>query len=621
MKHIYRYTVLLLFLCLMGTEQAIAQYNKHAVPCNAVRSDQGPVLLAGRRPMNISIGDCDFPDPPGGGDDDGTGKTEEPFEYDINFGNINELIYLESLLSALTDRIESEWLSEQEETFRKEINDMFNKNHLNFKDAQKDFFQRFENDAYKFDEAVRAEHDHWKDEAWRKDNTQKTYTTELYHAGEWEGLYDWCKDWEGADCNKFGSKRIQGRYFRDIVTKSQLDHYQGLADDDFADMEFNAALERSWATGITRMEQDGGFLDGVINARIGHYGDMGRRERVFLMTNYILTYNHTRYAPMATPSPNYNIPPYWDDRTILAEGKKFAPAPNIEALVFSDDYIRDRRTNCERGNASVPPRYGGGQEDCDAVVDDLMDIRERVINGHIAEEIDDLSILNQVDNPCVSDMIEHLKDVNTPLKNSINEIFGSENSAYNLRYVNVDSIIVFADGSRGAAETDWEVDYSGKITSVEIRFENQYLEQATDLGIFTTILHENMHAIMMYQLDRAGVSFGQNGGNYETLAEIWSRYVGEIRRGKDENRKLINYYQHEVMSELVEEMAPIILEYGLLKGYDIDSFKAEVIAWSGLTGTTAFEEFEENDAGQYEFLIDSENNYTEGWSIGTKCEN
>ncbi len=620
MKHIYRYTFLLLFLCLMGTEQAIAQYNKHAVPCNAVRSDQGSVLLAGRRPMNISIGDCDFPDPPGGGDDDGTGKTEEPFEYDINFGNINELIYLESLLSALTDRIESEWLSEQEETFRKEINDMFNKNHLNFKDAQKDFFQRFENDAYKFDEAVRAEHDHWKDEAWRKDNTQKTYTTELYHAGEWEGLYDWCKDWEGADCNKFGSKRIQGRYFRDIVTKSQLDHYQGLADDDFADMEFNAALERSWATGITRMEQDGGFLDGVINARIGHYGDMGRRERVFLMTNYILTYNHTRYAPMATPSPNYNIPPYWDDRTILAEGKKFAPAPNIEALVFSDDYIRDRRTNCERGNASVPPRYGGGQEDCDAVVDDLMDIRETVIREHINESVvEDLQIKNQITRPCVAEIVNDVNTMDNEVALAMYEAFEMKATAYDLVYTN--KPLPETPEGIPLGRTIPTAGYNDRIDGMEIVLNENILHMMSDIAIFSVVLHENMHALMYYQLDKGADGFMFQDNEFLTVtADQWSRAVALKNSDNQIGTEELNFAMHEIISELVDYSAVVLRNYADQKGYYVGELQSEAIVWMGLKDSIAWSELEEEERRRYQELFTYDLIGFEALSIGKKCD-
>ncbi len=621
MKTLYTILTITTLLCLSAPETAQAQYHEQGMPCNMLKAEDS-LKLAGRPPMQINIGDCtdlDDPNPGGGGEED---KTEDPpFEYDIDFNNIGELLYLEGLLAAIADREEQRWLDEQEETFRNEINEIFDTHHSTFKAAQEAFFREFESETLGFERTASDEAYQHRQIAERMDTDQEVVTTELYHMEEWKGLWEFCKDWEGADCDKFGSKTVQGTRLRDIATQHQFNQLLGQAETDFAELEFDAAQERAWADGIWNMVHDGSYYESIIRARMSQYDNLSRRDRVFLMTNYILTYNYPSNAPMATPTFISDLPSYWHSETLFGLGKEMAPTPSIEALVFYPGYIEDSYNDCQSGRPKNDRGIHLGPDYCTPARTEHEAIRERVLEEHINEVAEDLSVINEVDNPCVSDMIDYLKDVNTPLKTTINEIFGSENSVYNLIYKNVDEIAIFEDGSVGVAETDALLDYNGRITKIEIRLDNNFIETATDIGIFTTLLHENLHAIMEYQLDQKSVNLEESSSNYRSLASFWSHYVAEIRRGEDGNRRHISYYMHEVMAELIEPMAELILEFGLSKNYDIDIGDAEAIAWSGLKGTEAYEEIEEEIRRIYSSFIESEREYFEILSIGKKCEN
>ena len=217
-------------------------------------------------------------------------------------------------------------------------------------------------------------------------------------------------------------------------------------------------------------------------------------------------------------------------------------------------------------------------------------------------------------------MIDDMGDLDAGLQFTVKEMFGDEDSDYDLTYRNVDELIVFADGSRGEAETDWEVDANGKIISIEIRFDDLFLENATDVAIFTTILHENMHATMFYQLNQADVPINSDSDNYLILAEIWSNYVAEIRLGEGEDRSRIAQYQHEVISELIDKMFPLVKQFAIDKGYNINDTQAEAICWVGLAGTTAYDELEDSLKETYDRIILDEFDYFDVLAIGKKCD-
>ncbi len=383
MKTLYTILTITILLCLSLPETAQAQYHEQGMPCNMLKAEDS-LKLAGRPPMQINIGDCtdlDDPNPGGGGEED---KTEDPpFEYDIDFNNIGELLYLAALLEAAANEAEQRWLDEQEETFRNEINEMFDTHHSTFKAAQEAFFREFESETLGFERTASDEAYQHRQIADRMDTDQEVVTTELYHMEEWKDLWEFCKDWEGADCDKFGSKTVQGTRLRDIATQHQFDQLLGQAETDFAELEFDAAQERAWADGIWNMVHDGSYYESIIRARMSQYDNLSRRDRVFLMTNYILTYNYPGNAPMATPTFISDLPSYWHSETLFGLGKEMAPTPSIEALVFYPDYIEDSYNDCQSGRPKNDRGVYLGPDNCTPRRTELEELKESITWEHI----------------------------------------------------------------------------------------------------------------------------------------------------------------------------------------------------------------------------------------------
>ncbi len=379
MKHIYRYTFLLLFLCLMGTEQAIAQYNKHAVPCNAVRSDQGPVLLAGRRPMNISIGDCDFPDPPGGGDDDAGKDEDQPVNFEITFQNMQVLLQMDAVLAAVTERREREWLNKQEDHFRKEINRSFSKNFTSFKAAQEHFFEYYQRNMRRVNNEIGDIGNSHANKADEYDEQQKQYTVEMLDVGAWKGMKESCAPQGIIDCGDFGRKVIQGKRLENVQTDAAVDDLMDAVLADFSKKEVDAATELQIAQGVFDLRYNDKFLNEMVDNQMDHYEDQGLRTRVYLMTAYIVQYYNRFSGVLNIPTTPHELPLFWSSQSILEKGTQNLGLLEDEARIFEPLFFEKEAERCN---------YGTSPSSCFNQLERLSELRDRIIQEHIDEFVD-----------------------------------------------------------------------------------------------------------------------------------------------------------------------------------------------------------------------------------------
>ncbi|MEO6837661.1 MAG: hypothetical protein ABI261_02925 [Ginsengibacter sp.] len=110
--------------------------------------------------------------------------------------------------------------------------------------------------------------------------------------------------------------------------------------------------------------------------------------------------------------------------------------------------------------------------------------------------------------------------------------------------------------------------------TINITIDSNYSKQATDIAILTTIIHESFHAYYVYlfndpstrekAIEEFGQQFGTDGGA-----------------------------QHDYMvTTYINSIASYLQEYCVFKGYNISR---DYLAWSGLTGTAAFQRLSYND--------------------------
>jgi uncharacterized protein YneF (UPF0154 family) len=159
--------------------------------------------------------------------------------------------------------------------------------------------------------------------------------------------------------------------------------------------------------------------------------------------------------------------------------------------------------------------------------------------------------------------------------------------------------------SQPLGETTYDFDSNVNLTDINITFHTQLIEQSTDLGIFVTALHENLHALIATYLENNEIY--PDGGIFDstnanaTLSALVVLYAERkaailIDENENFNTSLTTWLQHEIIAELVSIMKDEIKLYGESKGYVIDDFIYECLAWTGLQGTDAFSEYTEDDS-------------------------
>ncbi len=227
-------------------------------------------------------------------------------------------------------------------------------------------------------------------------------------------------------------------------------------------------------------------------------------------------------------------------------------------------------------------------------------------------------IINEIDDPCVTEIINTVNSINNDVGEGMLEAFGGDDSFVNLTYKNGNLI---QNGGTVLARTDFTSDANGVLSSITITLSNNYIATATDISIFKTVVHENIHAYMFYQLATAGITVDNPNGDLSILADEWSQYVAQRELGipHDQTNVDLQTQQHEAMSDLVTDIGKMIKDYATSKGYDIDDFTAEALAWSGLQETVGWSLLDNEIRETYEDIIDYESTGFEILAVGEPC--
>lgn len=314
----------------------------------------------------------------------------KPFEFDINFRNLNELFRLEAEKSAEAEKAYAKWLVNQRSVLLKEINKQLGKRHTNFNTAKNDFFRDYEKNKRRVESAASTESWKLSQKAKVLNEQQKPFTTELYLIKEWQKSKLWCNAYGSNNgdkiCNFLSTTKVRGKVLGNIGTTSLNQLYNNSLND-FSSREFQSAQNQAWSTGIRRIINDHSLLNTMVNNRIKNFDNIRNTEtQVYLMINYLSGY-YSSQSPLVyqikLPHPKYKIPSFWDGRTIVAIGKKRAPIVDERAAVFNPDYITNKFNGCvqqlQLGAQGISIGY------CHKTKDNLILLREKVIQEHINE--------------------------------------------------------------------------------------------------------------------------------------------------------------------------------------------------------------------------------------------
>ena len=152
---------------------------------------------------------------------------------------------------------------------------------------------------------------------------------------------------------------------------------------------------------------------------------------------------------------------------------------------------------------------------------------EALRNGLNVDFID--RIINEIDKPCQANIVNEAKESDSNITELLNITFGG-NIEFPLIYRN-ELLPTNADGTTPLARTNYSWGNNNSISDIEIIFNNKFLDKGTDIAIFSTTLHENVHAILIQLVDKGVITTSNQNLDYIILAEEWAKIEADRRLG------------------------------------------------------------------------------------------
>jgi hypothetical protein len=113
-----------------------------------------------------------------------------------------------------------------------------------------------------------------------------------------------------------------------------------------------------------------------------------------------------------------------------------------------------------------------------------------------------------------------------------------------------------------------------------IKLRDSFLTSGTDLAIASTVIHENVHAILYYFRYTDYIYTMFENPTYQNLLDA---YISKLIALGHQPAFYTGNQQHDFMAEIVGYMATTIKAYGESKGYNLPNSYYNAMAWQGLT--------------------------------------
>ncbi|MDY7395721.1 hypothetical protein UMM65_10740 [Aureibaculum sp. 2210JD6-5] len=203
-------------------------------------------------------------------------------------------------------------------------------------------------------------------------------------------------------------------------------------------------------------------------------------------------------------------------------------------------------------------------------------------------DFDDKIILDKslVEKPCQKDIVKKSYTNYSELANTITSTFSVFNQKnINLTFKNEN---LTATGQVGRtdiyAEEIINPPYAEPIYNINITFDTDFLETATDLAIAATSIHEQVHAFLVYLHETGKLLVNSTEPGYEELIQAYAKYKA------DNDNIALATTQHEYMTNLVNEMRDDLYAFVQLNNIQgVDKDYCEKLVWGKLIGTATFQ--------------------------------
>lgn len=188
------------------------------------------------------------------------------------------------------------------------------------------------------------------------------------------------------------------------------------------------------------------------------------------------------------------------------------------------------------------------------------------------------NIINNIQKPCQKDIIKNITSISSPFTNLINQTFNSSDKV-NVKFYNGNN------PNGNPAYTNPILEGTPDNFIVKIRFDNNYLDNATDLSIIAVTLHELVHAYLI-ALYVKGELVATNA-EYNTLQNAFMAFYNEM---VEDTFVQTDNEIHNAMKNFMEQMANSIYNYALSKDISVTPEYCKNLAWGTMTGTDLFQE-------------------------------
>ena len=291
-------------------------------------------------------------------DSKSTSATETgEFNWTLEFNSYANILALQSAMERAYRSALNRWLAQQENYLKQEIENQMQQKFSDFKTAQVSYFNYFEDNSLGKSRGISYEINSLSTSYYNK--AKELRKQEISDLGDLNSLNIRQNEvFAGNISNsKVGYKKIQGKYLKDVNTRSSLLSMQNISSNSYAEKENLAARYISWDLGLSKLSRGKSKLTSeYAKKRVSQYNSLSFENKILLMSVYLHISSNEFSGVLIAPPRSINgvsIADYWNSTILLAEGKKLAPAISGDATLLEPGYIEGLRKRCGIFNTIV----------------------------------------------------------------------------------------------------------------------------------------------------------------------------------------------------------------------------------------------------------------------------
>lgn len=186
-------------------------------------------------------------------------------------------------------------------------------------------------------------------------------------------------------------------------------------------------------------------------------------------------------------------------------------------------------------------------------------------------------ILNEISKPCQKQIIQKVLNTASPFTNLINQTFNTS-MVMNLRLFNSEN-----QNAPFLARTQGSI--SGNPCRATIEFDNDFLEESTNLGIAAATLHELVHAYLIQLYDN-----GQLASTSADYIPLLNAFLTHLEERTPDTANALDNEMHNVMQHFINKLGQSLYNYATSQNINVTGEECIGMMWGTMAGYSLFTE-------------------------------